>query len=219
MPPHDLLPDDGPNPWRTLARDVPFESPVFRVRVDEVVQPDGSPGTYTYVEVPHPVVAMVALDDHDDVHLVRQWRYPWARNSWEIPAGHADGGEPPLQAAQRELAEEAGFRAARWESLGTGYASAAIAVQIHYFLARDITPAYAHRDASEQDMLTRAVPFADALEAALTGQIVHAISVVGLVRAARNLGIFAPMGAPRDSPSASAQPRSTGPEVPYIEPR
>src|SRR5262249_40758856 len=98
-----VLDCSGANPWQTRASRVAFDNGRLRVREDEVVQPDGKPGAYTYVELPDPVVAIVPVTDDGRVHLVRQWRYPWRQNSWEIPAGRCEPNEPPLRAAQREL--------------------------------------------------------------------------------------------------------------------
>jgi len=180
----------GANPWRQQSSTVVFDNGHLRLRQDAVLQPDGAPGSYAYIEVSVPVVGIVPLADDGRVHLVRQWRYPWRRNSWEIPAGHAEPHELPLEAAQRELAEEVGLEAASWEPLGTGFGSAAVDAWYHLFLARDLAPSAraAQRDAAEHDMIARSVPLAQAVEAAMDGRIVHAFTVVALLRAARRLG-------------------------------
>src|SRR5438477_7239902 len=107
----DVLDLSGPNPWTTNSSRIVFDNGRLRLREDDVTQPDGAPGSYTFIELPWPVAAIVPLSTDGEVHLVRQWRYPWGRNSWEIPAGHGEEGETPLQAAERELAEEVGLRA------------------------------------------------------------------------------------------------------------
>lgn len=182
---------DGANPWQTCSSTILFDNGRLRLREDRVIQPDGAPGSYTYLELPWPVVAIVPIETDGRVHLVRQWRYPWGRNSWEIPAGHGEPEEDPLAGARRELAEEVGMQAAEWESLGTGFSSAAINARYHLFLARGLSPAEpgALRDGAERDMIARAVPLAEAIHAAMDGRIVHAFSIVGLLRAARRLGI------------------------------
>ena len=187
----DPLEPGGANPWQTLASRVIYDNSRLRVVEDSVVQPDGEPGAYTYIQVPWPIVAVVPVTQDRQVYLVRQWRYPWGRNSWEIPAGHGEPHEPPLLGAQRELAEEVGLEAGTWEALGTGYASAAVSAEYHLFLALDLRPATvaAERDGAEHDMIARAVPLKDAIQAAVDGRIVHAFSVVGLLRAARRLGL------------------------------
>jgi 8-oxo-dGTP pyrophosphatase MutT (NUDIX family) len=187
----DALELDGPNPWRTMSSRIVYDNGRLRVREDEVTQPDGEPGSYTFLELPWPVVAIVPISDLGHVYLVRQWRYPWRRNSWEIPAGHGEADESLLQGAQRELAEEVGLLAEEWETLGTGYSSAAFDAHYHLFLARGLSAASeTHtRDGAEHDLISRHIPLADAIDAAMDGRIQHSMSVVGLLRAARRLGL------------------------------
>jgi 8-oxo-dGTP pyrophosphatase MutT (NUDIX family) len=188
----DLLDVEGPNPWRTESTRVIFEDSRLRLREDRVVQPDGEPGVYVYLEVHTPIVGVVPIDDEGHVYLVRQWRYPWRRNSWEIPSGGGEPGESPLEAAQRELAEEVGLQAAHWEAMAGGHSSATLTGQWHFFMARGLQPvntARHQRDGAEQDLIARRVPLATAVDAALDGRIEHGMSVVGLLRAARRLGI------------------------------
>jgi 8-oxo-dGTP pyrophosphatase MutT (NUDIX family) len=189
---HDPFDPGGENPWQTLSTNVVYDNGRLRLREDRVIQPDGSSGRYTFIEIPWPVVAVVPVAaDGQSVYLVRQWRYPWGRNSWEIPAGTCEPGEEPLQGARRELAEEIGMHAATWHALGVGMSSATLAARYHLFLARDLAPANGHypRDGAEGDLIVRAVPLAAALQAASDGRIVHAITVAGLLRAARHLGV------------------------------
>jgi 8-oxo-dGTP pyrophosphatase MutT (NUDIX family) len=186
----DLLAVDGANPWQTLSRRIVFDDGRLCLHEDQVIQPDGRPGRYAYLSVATPIVAIVPVDDKGNVHLVRQWRYPWGHNSWELPSGGADRAEEALAAAQRELAEEAGLRATQWVSLAGGYSSASIRSEWHFFLARGLREVSTHqRDGSEQDLIARPVPLPAAIEAALDGRIAHGMSVVGLLRAARRLGI------------------------------
>ena len=188
----DPLDPGGDNPWQTVSTSVLYDNGRLRLREDRVIQPDGNAGSYTFIEIPWPVVAVVAVSSEgDSVYLVRQWRYPWGRNSWEIPAGTCEPGEEPLQGAQRELAEEIGMQAGDWQALGEGASSATLAARYHLFLARDLAPANGdyQRDGAEGDLIVRAVPVAAALQAAMDGRIVHAITVAGLFRAARYLGV------------------------------
>jgi 8-oxo-dGTP pyrophosphatase MutT (NUDIX family) len=186
-----VLDCSGDNPWQRRHSRVVFDNGHLRLREDQVIQPDGAPGTYTYVELPHPVVAIVPVGDDGLVHLVRQWRYPWGRNSWEIPAGHCEPDEAPLVAAQRELAEEVGVRAERWRELGRGFPSAIMAAPMHLYLAQGLAPVREPlaREGAEGDLISRAVPLAAAVEAVLDGTIVHAYTAIGLLRAARLFGI------------------------------
>jgi 8-oxo-dGTP pyrophosphatase MutT (NUDIX family) len=182
----------GENPWQTLSTSVVYDNGRLRLREDQVVQPDGLLGSYTFIEIPHQIVAIVPVTTNAQaVYLVRQWRYPWGRNSWEIPAGTCEPGEAALQGAQRELAEEIGMQARVWQSLGEGMSSATLAARYHLFLARDLAPAVGQhqRDGAEGDLIVRALPLATAIQAAMDGRIVHTITVAGLLRAARHLGV------------------------------
>jgi 8-oxo-dGDP phosphatase len=186
----DALELAGPNPWQTSSRRVVFDDGRLRLFEDRVIQPDGQPGAYAYLEVATPIVAVVPVDQDNAVYLVRQWRYPWGHNSWELPSGGANPGELALNAARRELAEEVGLQASEWQALGGGYSSATIKSEWHFYLARGLATTDAHqRDGTEQDLIARRVPLAVAIEAAMDGRIAHGMSVVGLLRAARRLGI------------------------------
>ena len=188
----DLFDLGGANPWRTESSRVLYDDGRLRLREDEVIQPDGEPGRYAYLEGYFPIVVIAPVDADMHVYLVRQWRYPWQRNSWEVPAGTGEKGESPLESARRELAEEAGLTAAVWEPLGGGYISATLDARYHLYLARELSPVEPgqhHKDGAEHDLIARRVPLRDAVQAAMDGRIEHAMSVVGLLRAARRLGV------------------------------
>jgi 8-oxo-dGTP pyrophosphatase MutT (NUDIX family) len=186
----DLFDLDGPNPWDTRSSRVVFDDGWLLLRDDEVTRPDGSPGKYAYIEMHLPVVAVVPVDAELNVYMVRQWRYPWRRNSWEIPAGRAEPGEAPLQGAMRELGEEIAMVASVWEPLWNGFASAAMNARWHLYLAQELSPVEPGRfQGDEHDLIARPVPLSTAVEAAMDGRIEHGMSVVGLLRAARRLGV------------------------------
>jgi ADP-ribose pyrophosphatase len=122
--------------------------------------------------------------------LVRQWRHAWDESSWEVPAGTFDGDEDPLVCARRELAEETGLVAARYTSLGVVHGAAFLTGSAHLFLAQGLTESDRNPESYEQDMEVMRLPFVEALNAALEGQIVHSGSVTALSRAARALKLL-----------------------------
>ncbi|HEY1456295.1 MAG TPA: NUDIX hydrolase [Candidatus Dormibacteraeota bacterium] len=148
--------------------------------------PDGSEAVYTVLTNPDSAFVVPCFDNGDTV-LVRQWRHAWDQSSWEVPAGTFNADEDPLECARRELAEETGLVAATYTSLGTIRGAALLTGRGHLYLARDITQSERNPEAYEQDMEVLRLPLADALEAALDGEIVHSGSVTALNRAARAL--------------------------------
>ncbi len=153
---------------------------------DEVVWPDGTESTYGVLQQPEAAL-VVALSHQDTTFLVRQWRHSWAADAWELPAGTAEEGESPAQTARRELVEEAGLEASRWDSLGTARATAISTMRFHIWLARGLTRVDRRPEIYEQDMLVRELPLAEALALASDGTIQHAGSIAALFRAQRLL--------------------------------
>lgn len=148
---------------------------------------DGSTSRREVVEHPG-AVAVVALDDDDNVVLVNQYRHPVGRRLDELPAGLLDvAGESLLKAAQRELFEEAALVAQQWWVLLTLHTSPGMTNEkITIFLARGLSPATEGFQA-EHEELTMTVsrrPLAQAVADALAGEITNAAAVAGLLAAA-----------------------------------
>ncbi|WP_353809313.1 NUDIX domain-containing protein [Agromyces sp. SYSU T00194] len=177
--------------WRTLASRVAYENRWIRVREDQVEGPHGR-GVYGVVEMRHPAVFVVALDEAERVCLVSLARYPTGKQSWEVPAGGSDG-EDPLVAAQRELAEETGLAAAEWTRLGGMDALNGIAdAPEHVFLARGLAPAADARASQQEEGIAdvRWVGFGEALAMIASGAIDDGESIAALAFAGIHLGRF-----------------------------
>lgn len=173
-------------PWQVRGSREVYRNRWLRVREDDVIRPDGQPGIYGVIE-PEDNAAIVALDDAGRVALVGEFLYPLAVQSWQIPSGGINAGEPPLAAAMRELVEETGLEAARWDALGRFYLSGGISTQVsHIFLARELRATPPRPEGTELLEL-RFVPIAEALAMADRSDIADAPSLVGLYRAARLL--------------------------------
>ena len=124
---------------KKLARQEIYNGRVVRLHVDTVELPDG--GTSIREIVDHPGgVAILALDEDGRVPVVRQYRYAFSRVMLEIPAGKREPGEPPHITARRELQEEVGATAARWDELGTLIPSpGCYGETLYLYLARDLS--------------------------------------------------------------------------------
>jgi ADP-ribose pyrophosphatase len=161
----------------------------FELREDVIRFPDGVQAKYSVLTNPDSAF-VVPYFDNGDTMLVRQWRHAWEESSWEVPAGTFDGDEDPLVCARRELAEETGLVAARYTSLGVVHGAAFLTGSAHLFLAQRLTESHRNPESYEQDMEVLRLPFVEALNAALEGQIVHSGSVTALSRAARALKLL-----------------------------
>ena len=117
-----------------------YSCKLFRVTEDRAVDPK------TKFEIARSVVrhagsaVMLAMDEKKRILLVRQYRLPADKYLWELPAGKVDEGEKPLQAAKRELAEETGYKAKKWEKLVSFFPSPGFVEEyMTIFLATGLT--------------------------------------------------------------------------------
>jgi 8-oxo-dGTP pyrophosphatase MutT (NUDIX family) len=175
------------NPWKTLSSRIAYENAWVRVREDSVLRPDGRPGIYGVVEM-RPSVGVVALNADGQIVLVGQWRYPLGRYSWEIPRGGSMPGEFDIEAvARRELKEEAGVEAERWQPLGPVDLNNGVTTDVeHLFLATGLRSG-ANQPDGEEELTVRWVPFEDAVGMIFSGEITEVCSVAALLIAARTI--------------------------------
>lgn len=177
--------------WQTRASRTVYENAWIRVREDEVVGPNG-PGIYGVVEMRHPAVFIVALDEIDRVCLVRVDRYATGGRSIEVPAGGTDG-ESPLIAAQRELLEEAGLEADDWTEIGRMNALNGIAdAPEHVFLARGLRATQDPETSQLEEGIDqlRWVPFAEVIAMIGRSEIDDGETIAAIAFAAVYLGRF-----------------------------
>lgn len=154
------------------------------MREDQVIRPDGQPGIYGVVEI-RPSICVVAIDSQDRVALVGQWRYSVNRYSWELPRGGSHPGEDDmLEVAKRELAEEAGVRAAHWEILGPVDVCNGVADDVQtLFLATGLTATPTRFD-PEEDITVDWLPFNEAIRMAMDGRITEVCSIAAILKVA-----------------------------------
>jgi ADP-ribose pyrophosphatase len=191
----------GEHVFETTSSELLHTGKIFALRIDHVRMPGGNVVTREVVEH-FGAVAIVAMDDDNRIPLVNQYRHPFARRLWELPAGLLDvDGEAPHLAAARELHEEAGLRAETWQVLvdldsAPGFSDESVRV----FLATGLTELERPEARDEEaDMTVEWSPIAETVQRIFSGEIVNSLAVGGILAAyAVSEGIAEPR--PLDAP-------------------
>ncbi|AZA09351.1 ADP-ribose pyrophosphatase [Corynebacterium pseudopelargi] len=171
--------------FEVVESEILLEAPILALRRDSVRMPDGGVAAREIVEH-FGAVAILALNAQNQVAMVQQYRHSVGQRLWELPAGLLDiAQEDPLECAKRELQEEAGLAAQRWEVLSDIVTSPGFAEEsIRIYLARDLKEVErpeAHDEEADMDFAW--VDLTKAVAKVLSGEIVNATAVAGILAA------------------------------------
>jgi 8-oxo-dGTP pyrophosphatase MutT (NUDIX family) len=187
---------DEPARWPVVSTAELVRGRLVTLRTDKVRMPDGELAERDVVIHPG-AVAVLALDDAQQVLVIRQYRHPVGRLLWEIPAGLRDvSGEPPWATARRELLEEAGYRARDWRVLADYYTSPGFSTErLRVFLARDLEfVPESERDfvpeGEETQLVPAWLPLDEAVRKVLAGDLHNGVAALAILAgyAARSEG-------------------------------
>jgi len=157
-----------------------FEGRIMKVRCDNVALSNGSCAIREVVDHVGGV-GVLAFDDDDQVLLVKQYRYPLGRELLEIPAGTLSLGEDPAHCGRRELSEETGAVAGRFEPLGSFVPTPGFSGhKLYLFMATELEFGECHPDEDELLFVIR-MPFSDLVERVMNGTIEDAKTVVSVL--------------------------------------
>ena len=166
--------------FRILSTDEIYRGRVFRLSRNRVRLPNGRVAMLDLIEHPG-AVAVVPLLDDGRVVLLRQFRLAARGDSWEIPAGTREPGEPPAVTARREVAEETGYTARRLKPLLRFFAAPGVSTEMMYlYLATGLTPGRAAPEVYEC-LKPKVVTLARALAMIKEGKVRDAKSIIGLM--------------------------------------
>jgi 8-oxo-dGTP pyrophosphatase MutT (NUDIX family) len=180
---------DHKNPWKTLSVRRVYGNPWLELWEERVLDPSGKPGLYGKVSFHNKAVGIVPLDELGNTWLVGQYRYCLNRYCWEIPTGGSPHRLEPLESAKRELMEETGLRARRWEQVLHVHINKSVTDEEGYvFIAEDLEQGEPEFESTEQIEIRR-LPFGEALRMAMQGQITDVLSVAALLRVALVRGL------------------------------
>ncbi len=200
--------------FETVSSEILYQGAIFALRRDEVRMPGGNIARREVIEH-YGAVAVVAMNENNDIALVYQYRHTYGRRIWELPAGLLDApGEAPYLTAERELEEEVGLHARTWQVLldvntAPGFSDESVRVYLATGLT-EIGRPEAHDE--EADMTMQWFPLDEAVHRALNGEIVNSIAIAGIFAAhAVTTGIARPRPLDTawiDRPTAFAERRA-----------
>ena len=170
-----------------------YKGPLFSVFTDKLREPNGTTGIRDVIRHSGSVV-ILAIDDTNArnpiVIMEQQYRHAAGQYLWELPAGRREPGESPLAAAKRELIEETGYRAKKWQKLVRYYASPGFLGEwMEIWLATGISEGAAQPEADEHIRIVR-MPLTDLLKKIEAGKIMDGKTIIGasLYNARRKAG-------------------------------
>lgn len=178
--------------YTVISSQTLFQGYCYRLKTDGVEMPDGKVHQREYLEH-QGAVTVAAIDDHNRVAMVRQYRHAAGQHLWELPAGIRDvDGEPNLLTAQRELAEEVDLHAERWDFLGSFFTTPGISSEsMFFYLARDLSQVPEsdryQRQEEEAELELNFLDLDEAVAMVEKGEISNAVCAMGLMLAHRHL--------------------------------
>jgi len=169
--------DNNTPSWKTIKTEEVYDTPWISVHHHDVITPAGTKGIYGTVSFKNRAVGIVALDPQLNTYIVRQYRYPLKKYSWEIPEGGCPKELSLLEGAKKELREEAGLLATNWRLIQTlDLSNSATDEYAEIFLATGLSQVEQELEETE-DIILRKLPFESFYEMILNGEITDAISV------------------------------------------
>lgn len=168
------------NPWKIIKEENVYDNQWINLTHYDVINPSGGKGIYGKIHFKGLATGVIALDDDYNTFLVRQYRFTLNQYSWEIPEGGAPFGEDPLDAAKRELLEEAGIKATNWIKLMDVHLSNSVTDEFgHIYLATGLSQHTAMPEETE-DIIVKKLPFEEAYQMMNQGKITDSISVMAI---------------------------------------
>jgi len=183
-------------PWKIIGTKWVHQDPWVRVQQDDVIRPDGKPGTFTVVHI-KPGVCVLPWAEDDTVYLTEEFHYAVGKVTIECVSGGRDVGETANEAAKRELREELGIEAVEWTDLGrVDPFTACLLSPTQLYLARGLR--FVDQAPEGTELIRRvAMPLEDAVRMVMMSEITHAPSMTLILKAAtRSAAGFNPAGSP-----------------------
>lgn len=170
------------NPWKVLKSNQIYDNPWIKLTEHQVINPSGGQGIYGEVHFKNLAIGIVVLDANYNTWLVGQYRFPIKAYSWEIPEGGGPLHVDPLISAKRELQEETGIQAASFKEIQRMHLSNSVSDELSIiYLAQGLEMGASSPEETEE-LIVRKLPFEEAYQMVLNGEITDSISVAGILK-------------------------------------
>jgi len=177
-----MMIDELRNPWTILSEKEIYSNPWIKLTEYQVLNPSGNPGIYGKVHFNNLAIGIVPLNEKGELVLVGQYRFPLNAYSWEIPEGGGKLGIDPLDSAKRELLEETGLVAKKWEKLLEMHLSNSVTDELAIiYLATDLEQHAAEPEDTEE-LAHRTISLQEAWLEVKSGKITDSMTVAAIQR-------------------------------------
>jgi 8-oxo-dGTP pyrophosphatase MutT (NUDIX family) len=168
--------------WTVLSEKCVYENPWISVTEFNVINPSGKAGIYGKVHYKNIAIGVIPIDQYRNIHLVGQYRFVLNKYSIEIPEGGGALNIDPLISAKRELKEELGLSADKWEKILEMHLSNSVSDEFCIvYLASELKSGEPEPDDTEE-LESIIIPFDEAYKKVMNFEITDAISVAAILR-------------------------------------
>ena len=169
--------------WTELNRELKYENPWIEVSESKVLNPNGGEGIYGVVHFKNLAIGVIPIDEDGNTWIVGQDRFPFeGKETWEIIEGGGPLEIDPIESAKRELLEEAGLKASKWELIQEmDLSNSATTEKALIYVAGGLSYHESNPEETE-DLKLRKIPFKEVCEMVLKGAIVDSLSVAGILK-------------------------------------
>ncbi len=177
-----MIYNEETNPWQTINTTIPYDNPWIQVQHSQVINPSGKPGIYGVVHFKNTAIGIIPLDENKNTWIVGQYRYALNQYSWEIPEGGGSIGTNTLDSAKRELQEECGLIAHKWEKLMEMHLSnSATNEHAIVYVATNLEYTESNPEDTEELMIKK-IPFEELYQMVMQGKITDGITVAAVLK-------------------------------------
>ncbi|MDB4901662.1 MAG: hypothetical protein JWQ63_943 [Mucilaginibacter sp.] len=170
------------NPWKITSEKNIYDNPWINLTEYQVINPSGNPGIYGKVHFKNIAIGVFPLDKNLNTYLVGQFRFALGQYSWEMPEGGGALGIDTIESAKRELLEETGLKAQKWDELLRMHLSNSVSDELSIiYLARDLQQFEPEPEETEQ-LIVNKVPFEEAYRMVCNGEITDSMTVAAVLK-------------------------------------